>query len=67
MFVPQVVAAITVPGRASWPSASPGWAARRCSPLTISFGQERLTAISASVAGGVIARSQFGYGLALSG
>ncbi len=36
-------------------------------PLTISFGQERLTAISASVAGGVIACYQFGYGLAAFG
>jgi len=36
-------------------------------PLTISFGQESLTAISASVAGGVIACYQLGYGLAAFG
>ena len=36
-------------------------------PLTISFGQESLTAISASVAGGVIAFYQLGYGLAAFG
>ena len=36
-------------------------------PLTISFGQESLTAISASVAGGVIAFCQLGYGLAAFG
>jgi Major Facilitator Superfamily len=36
-------------------------------PLTISFGQEELTAISAGVAGGVIAFYQLGYGLAAFG
>ncbi len=36
-------------------------------PLTISFGQEELTAISAGVAGGVIAFYQAGYGLAAFG
>jgi hypothetical protein len=36
-------------------------------PLTISFGQASLTVISASVAGGVIACYQFGYGLAAFG
>ena len=36
-------------------------------PLTISFGQERLTSMSAAVAGGVIACYQFGYGLAAFG
>jgi MFS family permease len=36
-------------------------------PLTISFGQENLTAISAAVAGGVIAFYQFGYGIAAFG
>ena len=33
-------------------------------PLTISFGQAELTAIGASVAGGVIAAYQVGYGIA---
>ena len=36
-------------------------------PLTISFGQEELTAISAAVAGGVIAFYQLGYGIAAFG
>jgi MFS family permease len=36
-------------------------------PLTISFGQEDLAAVSASVAGGVIAFYQLGYGIAAFG
>ena len=36
-------------------------------PLTISFGQEELTAFSAAVAGGVIAFYQVGYGIAAFG
>jgi MFS family permease len=36
-------------------------------PLTISFGQAQLTAIAASVAGGVIAMYQVGYGIAALG
>ena len=36
-------------------------------PLTISFGQEELIAMSASVAGGLIACYQVGYGLAAFG
>jgi len=36
-------------------------------PLTISFGQESLTAISAATAGGVIAFYQLGYGIAAFG
>jgi MFS family permease len=36
-------------------------------PLTISFGQEELTAMSAGIAGGVIAFYQLGYGLAAFG
>ncbi len=36
-------------------------------PLTISFGQEELTVIAASVAGGLIAFYQMGYGLAAFG
>jgi fucose permease len=36
-------------------------------PLTISFGEEDLTAISAAVAGGVIAFYQLGYGIAAFG
>jgi predicted MFS family arabinose efflux permease len=36
-------------------------------PLTISFGQRQLAAMSASVAGGVIAFYQLGYGIAAFG
>jgi predicted MFS family arabinose efflux permease len=36
-------------------------------PLTISFGQEELPAVSAAVAGGVIAFYQLGYGIAAFG
>jgi len=36
-------------------------------PLTISFGQEELTAVGAAVAGGVIAFYQAGYGIAAFG
>jgi MFS family permease len=36
-------------------------------PLTISFGQEELAAISAAMAGGVIAFYQLGYGIAAFG
>ena len=36
-------------------------------PLTISFGQEQLTSISAAMAGGVIAFYQLGYGIAAFG
>jgi Major Facilitator Superfamily len=36
-------------------------------PLTISFGQEKLTTLADSVAGGVIACYQFGYGVAAFG
>jgi MFS family permease len=36
-------------------------------PLTISFGQEELTAVAAAAAGGVIAFYQLGYGIAAFG
>ncbi len=36
-------------------------------PLTISFGQEKLTSMSGAVAGGVIAAYQLGYGIAAFG
>jgi fucose permease len=36
-------------------------------PLTVSFGQQQLAAVSASVAGGVIAFYQIGYGIAAFG
>jgi MFS family permease len=62
---------------AKLPSDSPGLgivafglAGLGCSallPLTISFGQEELTSISAAVAGGIIAFYQAGYGIAAFG
>jgi MFS family permease len=36
-------------------------------PLTISFGEEELTTMSAAVAGGIIAFYQLGYGIAAFG
>jgi predicted MFS family arabinose efflux permease len=36
-------------------------------PLTISFGQDEMTTIAASVAGGLIAAYQMGYGIAAFG
>jgi hypothetical protein len=51
LFLPQVVTAITA----------------ALLPLTISFGQEELTAFSAAVAGGIIAFYQLGYGIAAFG
>jgi hypothetical protein len=47
-------------------SGWPGWVLRAL-PLTISFGEEELTAVSAAVAGGVIACYQRGYGIAAFG
>ena len=62
---------------AALPAAAPGLGAAAfglaglgCSallPLSISFGQEKLTAVSASVASWVIACYQLGYGLAAFG
>ena len=62
---------------ASLPAGSPwlgvlafGLAGLGCSallPLTISFGQNELTTIGASVAGGLIAFYQIGYGIAAFG
>jgi predicted MFS family arabinose efflux permease len=44
-----------------------GFACSALLPLTISFGQEKLMGMGASVAGGVIAFYQLGYGLAAFG
>jgi MFS family permease len=62
---------------AQLPSGDPAWgivafglAGLGCSalpPLTIGFGQEELAAISAAMAGGVIAFYQLGYGIAAFG
>lgn len=57
-------------GRASLGVLAFGLAGLCCSallPLTISFGHAELTAFSASVAGGVIAFYQLGYGIAAFG
>jgi len=61
----------TLPANAPWLGlAWFGLAGLGCSallPLTISFGQENLTAVSASVASWVIACYQVGYGIAAFG
>jgi predicted MFS family arabinose efflux permease len=57
-------------GSATLGIAAFGLAGLGCSallPLTISFGQAQLTTIAASVAGGVIAMYQVGYGIAALG
>jgi fucose permease len=74
--LPPIVAAAFV-ATAVLPAGSPalgvvtfGLAGLGCSallPLTISFGEEQLTAIEASVSGGLIAFYQIGYGLAAFG
>jgi MFS family permease len=60
-----------LPKHAPWLGvAAFGLAGLGCSallPLTISFGQDQLVAISASVPGGVIAFYQLGYGIAAFG
>ena len=75
-FLPFVVAATFVvtallpQGSAGLGVLTFGVAGLGCSallPLTISFGQEQLVAISASVASGVIAFYQVGYGIAAFG
>jgi MFS family permease len=55
----------TVPGILAFGLAGLGCSALL--PLTISFGQEQLTAIAAAMAGGVIAFYQLGYGIAAFG
>jgi predicted MFS family arabinose efflux permease len=65
-----VVTAILPSGSSSLGVLTFGLAGLGCSallPLTISFGQEELTAIAASVAGFLIAFYQLGYGLAAFG
>ena len=71
------IAAAALVVTASLPAGSPwlgvlavGLAGLGCSallPLTISFGQKELTAMAASVAGGLIAFYQMGYGVAAFG
>src|SRR5215471_9069430 len=48
-------------------SALPGCAARALLPLTISFGEEELTAMAGAVTGIIIAVYQLGYGIAAFG
>ncbi len=72
-----IIAAAALVVTASLPAGNPwlgvlavGLAGLGCSallPLTISFGQRELTAIAASVAGGLIAFYQIGYGIAAFG
>jgi MFS family permease len=65
-----VIIALLPRHSAGWAVAAFGLAGLGCSallPLTISFGQKELVAISASVAGGIIAAYQLGYGIAAFG
>jgi fucose permease len=65
-----VLIALLPTGSAALGFVAFGLAGLGCSallPLTISFGQEQLVAVSASVAGGIIALYQVGYGIAAFG
>jgi Major Facilitator Superfamily len=63
------ISALTRPGAAAGIAlfALAGLGCSALLPLTISFGEEDLTAISAAMAGGVIAFYQLGYGIAAFG
>jgi MFS family permease len=63
------ISALTRPGAAAGIAlfALAGLGCSALLPLTISFGEEDLTAISAAMAGGVIACYQLGYGIAAFG
>ena len=70
LAVAFVLIALLPTGSPALGVAAFGLAGLGCSallPLTISFGQEQLLTISASVAGGVIAFYQVGYGIAAFG
>ena len=65
-----VLIAVLPDGRSGLGILAFGLAGLGCSallPLTIGFGQEEFSGISAAVAGGVIACYQLGYGLAAFG
>jgi fucose permease len=65
-----VLVAALPSGSAGWGVVAFGLCGLGCSallPLTISFGQEQLVAVSAMAAGGIIAFYQLGYGIAAFG
>ena len=65
-----VLVAALPTGAAGWGVVGFGLCGLGCSallPLTISFGQEQLAAVSAMAAGGIIAFYQLGYGIAAFG
>jgi fucose permease len=65
-----VLIALLPAGSAAWGVVAFGLAGLGCSallPLTISFGQEQLVAVSSVVAGAIIAFYQLGYGIAAFG
>jgi MFS family permease len=65
-----VLVAALPSGAADWGVVGFGLCGFGCSallPLTISFGQEQLVAVSAMAAGGIIAFYQLGYGIAAFG
>ncbi len=66
-FVVIAVLPAGAPGLGIFAFALAGLGCSALLPLTISFGQEKLTAISGAVAGGVIAFYQLGYGIAAFG
>lgn len=71
VVVAAFVASACVPKSGSWfgilAFAQAGLGCSALLPLTISFAQKELTTIAASVAGGVIAFYQIGYGVAAFG
>lgn len=64
-LVPFLPAKAALPGLAAFALAGLGCSAML--PLIISFGQKQMPSIAASVAGGMIAFYQLGYGLAAFG
>jgi fucose permease len=65
-----VLVAVLPSGAAAWGIVAFGLCGLGCSallPLTISFAQEQLVAVTAMAAGGVIAFYQLGYGIAAFG
>lgn len=67
VFVMIAVLPAGTPGLGILAFALAGLGCSALLPLTISFGQEKLTTISAGVAGGIIAFYQIGYGIAAFG
>lgn len=71
VLVAAFLVCATAPGTSAWLGllgfALAGLGCSALLPLAISFGQKQLVAVSASVAGGLIAFYQLGYGIAAFG